>query len=589
VDCIAALDSSSGRDAEPQLATGTRVTGRGAPSLKSGASSVRQATGWRHEVHGLSTIILVALAMVIGSALRFIDLTGVPPSLNQDEAVNGYDAYSLFWTGRDHHGHLFPLAGLESFGDWVSPLLTFLTSPAVGVLGLRVDVVRGVCAAVGVLAIPVLYRLGVELFSRRTVGVVAAWYMALDPWAVHRSRFAIPPSIVPTTVALTMLALVWAVRRHRTRGIIALGFTAGLAVASYPTMKLYIPLLLCVAVLVYWPTFRYARPAALISGGLIFAAISGPILYISLFDPAGRARLEQVNVFNRKDLTVSFLLHQYETYISPHVFLLAGNGHPAQAPTPPGYGVVLRVVAPFLLIGLLVLLTTLWNRSLWIPRRSAALVLSALVLYPIPGALTLPTPPLVGPDLARATHLIPLLALLVGIGFVVVADFVRSNLWDGRSGTRRAAALLLAITIGGGLFTELLVRYRYYFVEYPQQSATLNYFQYGLAQTTAYAHAHERQYRTIWITPVNQPYIYVLFYAQWPPGDVQRHLRLIRHPPAFNQVTSLDMYRFTDPPVTMRRALRSVYTVRDPDGSIVYDVRAGQIPKFGRILWINKP
>src|SRR3712207_9193481 len=65
---------------------------------------------------------------------------------NQDEAIGGYDAYSLWLTGRDHLGHSFPLAGLESFGDWVSPLLTFLTVPAVGLFGLRVEVLRAVSA-----------------------------------------------------------------------------------------------------------------------------------------------------------------------------------------------------------------------------------------------------------------------------------------------------------------------------------------------------------------------------------------------------------------------------------------------------------
>ncbi len=67
----------------------------------------------------------VLVAMLVGAGLRFTSLSEIPPGLNQDEAVNGYDAYSLFLTGRDHHGHPFPFAGLESFGDWAAPLLTF--------------------------------------------------------------------------------------------------------------------------------------------------------------------------------------------------------------------------------------------------------------------------------------------------------------------------------------------------------------------------------------------------------------------------------------------------------------------------------
>src|ERR1051325_4839170 len=110
---------------------------------------------------------LLIVVILVGGVLRFAKLKEIPPGLNQDEAVNGYDAYSLFMTGRDHHGHPFPFAGLESFGDWVPPLLTFVTAPAVGLLGLRVEVVRGVTAALGVLAILVVYFLASELFNRR--------------------------------------------------------------------------------------------------------------------------------------------------------------------------------------------------------------------------------------------------------------------------------------------------------------------------------------------------------------------------------------------------------------------------------------
>src|SRR5262245_4132356 len=112
----------------------------------------------RQRMPGIVTYAAVILAILVGTFLRYAYLQDIPPGLNQDEAVNGYDAYSLFLTGRDHHGHPFPFAGLESFGDWASPVLTFLTVPAVGVLGLRVESVRGVAAALGVLSIPLIYR-----------------------------------------------------------------------------------------------------------------------------------------------------------------------------------------------------------------------------------------------------------------------------------------------------------------------------------------------------------------------------------------------------------------------------------------------
>ena len=163
------------------------------------------------------------LAVLVAAALRFFNLTGVPSALNQDEAVNRYDAYSLLLTGRDHLGHPFPIAGLESFGDWVSPLLTFLSVPFVGAWGLDLWTIRAVTAIAGVLAVPLVYRLGVELLGSRAVGVGAAWLLAVSPWHVHMSRWAIPPALVPTMVALLLFALAWAGRTGSRRAAVCAG------------------------------------------------------------------------------------------------------------------------------------------------------------------------------------------------------------------------------------------------------------------------------------------------------------------------------------------------------------------------------
>ena len=77
------------------------------------ASDKARVAAWRR---GAPELLVVA-ALLVGLGLRFVNLAGLPPALHQDEAVNGYDAYSLWLTGRDHNGHPFPFAGLESFGD----------------------------------------------------------------------------------------------------------------------------------------------------------------------------------------------------------------------------------------------------------------------------------------------------------------------------------------------------------------------------------------------------------------------------------------------------------------------------------------
>src|SRR6202046_3437384 len=52
---------------------------------------------------------VIAVALLAGAGLRVARLSSVPLGLAQDEAVDGYDAYSILKTGRDHHGNFMPI------------------------------------------------------------------------------------------------------------------------------------------------------------------------------------------------------------------------------------------------------------------------------------------------------------------------------------------------------------------------------------------------------------------------------------------------------------------------------------------------
>ncbi|MBA3943684.1 MAG: phospholipid carrier-dependent glycosyltransferase [Herpetosiphonaceae bacterium] len=525
-------------------------------------------------------ICLLLGAVVVAVGLRYANLKGIPPALNQDEAVNGYDAYSLFRTGRDHLGHPFPFAGLESFGDWTSPLLTFLTIPFVGLLGLHTEVLRLVSATVGVLLVPIIYLLGCELWQRRSVGILAAWFIAVLPWHVHLSRWAIPPTMVPTMIALTILALVWSLRRWSNLGLINTAIIAGLTFASYPTMKLYVPLLVGVVLLIYWRSIKHLRFAAISYAILIFVVIAGPILYLSTFDPAGRARLDQVSIFRATHVDAPLLIRQYASYFSPRFLFTAGDGDPMHVPS--GYGVEQYSALPFLLIGLVALGYGVVQTQH--PRRRAAslVLLSALVLYPVPGSLTLPSP-----HVLRGAHLIPLSALVAAIGAVTLADLIIRLLRTRRPQARRVALLMLTVIACGSFGRELFGFYKDYFHTYPQQ--VLGQFQYGLEQALSYVHDHADGASEIWISNANEAYIYVLFYERWSPDDVHQYLAVRRRPPAFNTVDTFDKYHFGEPSAAQSKALTILYTISYPNGSPAYEVLGGQTKEHKPIFVIRHP
>lgn len=130
-------------------------------------------------------------------------------ALNQDEVVNGYDAYGIALTGKDHHGALQPQPMLQSFNDWTSPLITFITIPFAQLFGLEIWSVRLPVALLGTMSILLFYLLILQVLKNKKLALLGAFIFALSPWAVTISRWAIPPSIVPFFLILFLNLLFW--------------------------------------------------------------------------------------------------------------------------------------------------------------------------------------------------------------------------------------------------------------------------------------------------------------------------------------------------------------------------------------------
>ena len=71
-----------------------------------GAKRVRNAAAFAVRLSQAAVIVSLAAGILI----RTISLDAAPPGLHHDEACNGYDAYSILHTGRDHHGNFMPIA-----------------------------------------------------------------------------------------------------------------------------------------------------------------------------------------------------------------------------------------------------------------------------------------------------------------------------------------------------------------------------------------------------------------------------------------------------------------------------------------------
>ncbi|MFM5942030.1 MAG: phospholipid carrier-dependent glycosyltransferase, partial [Dolichospermum sp.] len=126
---------------------------------------------------------------------------------------NGYDAYSLITTMCDHHGNFMPIM-LESFGDWVSPVITYITIPFVKLLGLSEFSIRLPVALLGVGTVVLIYLLSLQVFNDKKLALIAAFFLAIMPWHIILSRWAIPPSIVPFFLLLFMTVFLGAIKNN---------------------------------------------------------------------------------------------------------------------------------------------------------------------------------------------------------------------------------------------------------------------------------------------------------------------------------------------------------------------------------------
>ncbi len=86
--------------------------------------------------------LVAAILLGLGIGVRFYHLTSLPPAPYWEEVALGYDAYSLGLTGKDHHGHPWPIAAFESFGDWKPSGYFYAAAISIKTFGLSVWATR---------------------------------------------------------------------------------------------------------------------------------------------------------------------------------------------------------------------------------------------------------------------------------------------------------------------------------------------------------------------------------------------------------------------------------------------------------------
>lgn len=454
-----------------------------------------------------------ATIVAIAAGLRLPALDIVPPGLHQDEASRLYDSWCLLETGCDRYGARWP-AFLRSFGpgDYTAALSTYLTLPAVAILGPTIAAARLAGATLSVLTIVLIWR-----WLRRETGVAAALAsaaaLAVCPWHVSLTRTAHESGIVPFFV----VAGFWAANRagiltssgcrdpHRSTVAWAAlsGVMFSLAPWAYPASRLLVPvglaLLIAQQARAWRDACRSRRGRVVLAAFLIGLGIgAAPMISTATHAPerlAARAGATLIGAHESSagDAIRTFLLHYAREWAPEYLFLRGSDIANCHVP---GVGQLLLITAPFLLVGMVQIVATA-GRSAW-----SRFVLGWLLLYAVPVAICRDW----SPHPMRAVLGIPVLNVAIGHGVALCGR------WIAASAQRR-----MVYVVAGTLTVANVAHFvRAYFVDYLVFAAPA--FRADLPQVFAYTGPIAERYDAVLVrAPANQAYIRMLLFAPMPP------------------------------------------------------------------------
>lgn len=226
--------------------------------------------------------LLIVFSLVI-VFFRLYHLNSVPPEMVSDHAEKYLDVREIL---NGNTQIFFPRnGGREALQFYLISALLFFFNSGINFLTLKIST-----TLVGLLALPFIYLLGVELGSRR-VGFFALVFAGTAYWlnVVSRAGMRLPFYVLFTAVALYYF--IKALKTSNRNDFILCGLSIGLGFYGYSANRI-LPLLVAAGVILFLlhKTSSGYRKQLILHTGILFLfafVVSLPLLRYSLQDPVG--------------------------------------------------------------------------------------------------------------------------------------------------------------------------------------------------------------------------------------------------------------------------------------------------------------
>lgn len=438
----------------------------------------------------ITELLILAAIVVLGVFLYFHKLDAIPSGFYIDEALPGYNAYSLLKTGKDEYGKVFPVA-LRFYGSYNPPLYTYFTILPVAFFGLTIFSVRFMAALSGVVSIVVVYYFlkKLSLTKSKATPAIAALLFTISPWAVLYNRVGYEISLAFLLFSAGSL-FVWLGFKKSRFLVLGLSFLSLSTYVAY-TQRFLVPIFILGILLVFAKKINVGKFRKHLILGLVIAAI---IQIPHLLIIATPAFFPKSGLFYEVATPLAFLrefFSQYFTYFSPRSLFFLPDPDP-QRSVP-----LLSVFYFWMVIPYFIGLYALWKEY---RKPAAKYVLLLLLLTPAVAAFT---------HDPFSTHralpsLLPMI-VVIGLGIDRLICKYPTGKW---------VPIFLVLIAG-----SLVLLWRSYFVFLPKERARA--WSYGFEQLAEEVKRRPDEWFVIDQTRIKPAYIQLAFFLQYPPEEFQ--------------------------------------------------------------------
>jgi hypothetical protein len=336
------------------------------------------------------SILLLVGIVILGFLFRIYRIASLP--MYGDELTMVYDTYSILKTGKDSTGQAFPLTfkmGAGRPGGYIYASVPFVYLFGPTELGVRS---LSLLSSLGIIVL--MYFLGKKLFSEK-VGFIASLLTSVSLWDIYLARggfeahFGLFLALFGTTLFLYKKYIPWAL-------------SWGLAIFTYPTFKLTLPLMFLI--LLFYSRIKNIVKSKIFVGSVLILALFGGLAARETFMGLSEARFLNINIFSDNNVQQRIiqlvneernfstlpatlkpifynkplqyfraLLDNYTENLSISFLFIRGDGNPRH--NPGEWGMLYAIELPLLFIGIV----SLWKKE----KKKLALIVAWILITPL--------------------------------------------------------------------------------------------------------------------------------------------------------------------------------------------------------------